>query len=306
MAITAVWVGAVVVTALWPALAVFAVVVDLVRRVRFATVRALAIVTLYLWAEAIGVLVAGLIGRDQERNYALQRRWAAVLGHGAFRIFGIHLDVSGGETLATGPFLLLVRHAAVADVLLPMLLVANPHRLHPRYVLKRELRWDPCLDVVGSRIPNAFVNRDGTDTEAQLALVRSMAGGLGAHDFVALYPEGTRFTPARRARALDRLAPADRAWAETLTRTLPPRPGGVLALLEAAPESDVVILAHTGMDAATTLKDLMNGGIVHARWRVRAQRHPRATIPSEPAAQIAWLNARWSEMDAWISQPEPP
>ena len=52
------------VSALWPALAVIAVAVDLVRRVRFATVRALAFLTLYLWAEAVGVAVAGLIGRD--------------------------------------------------------------------------------------------------------------------------------------------------------------------------------------------------------------------------------------------------
>ncbi len=291
------------VTVLWPALAGVAVLVDLVRRVRFATLRALAFVTLYLWAEAVGVLVAAFIGRDLERNYALQRRWAAVLGRGALWIVGIRLDVEGADHLTPGGYLLLVRHAAVADVLLPMLLVANAHRLRPRYVLKRELLWDPCLDVVGTRIPNAFVKRDGTDTAAQLELVRALGADLGPHDFVALYPEGTRYTPARRARILARLDVGERAWAETLTHTLPPRPGGVLALLDAAPRADVVVMAHTGLDVATTLADLMNGGLVHAHWRVRCRRYPRAALPTDPDAQVAWLKARWAEVDAWIAHP---
>lgn len=229
-------------------------------------------------------------------------------GRAATRIYGIRTEVEGAADLDRGPFLLLVRHAAVADVLLPMLLVAVPHGLRPRYVLKEELRWDPCLDVVGSRIPNAFVNRDGTDTAAQLARVAALGTALGPSDFVALYPEGTRFTEARRARALARLDPADRAWAEALRRTLPPRPGGVLALLEAAPEADVVVLAHTGLDAGTTLADLMNGALVGARWRVWARRYPRAEIPADAAARITWLRARWTEVDGWIraADPTPP
>ena len=38
--------------------------------------------------------------------------------------------------------------------------VSRRYHLRLRYVLKRELLWDPCLDIVGQRVPNIFVDRD--------------------------------------------------------------------------------------------------------------------------------------------------
>ena len=35
--------------------------------------------------------------------------------------------------------------------------------LQPRFVLKRELLLDPCLDVVGARIPNYFLDGGAND-----------------------------------------------------------------------------------------------------------------------------------------------
>jgi len=36
-------------------------------------------------------------------------------------------------------------------------------------VLKRELLADPCLDIVGNRLPNHFLDRHATDSGPELA-----------------------------------------------------------------------------------------------------------------------------------------
>ena len=41
--------------------------------------------------------------------------------------------------------------------------------------------------------------------------------------------------------------------AEAMTNVLAPRPGGVLAALDAAPDADVVLVAHTGLDHMLTV-----------------------------------------------------
>ena len=62
------------------------------------------------------------------------------------------------------------------------------------------------MDLVGQRLPNVFVRRGSGRPAREAALVASLAEGLGPRDGVVIYPEGTRFTPAKRARALARLA----------------------------------------------------------------------------------------------------
>ena len=41
-----------------------------------------------------------------------------------------------------------------------------------------------------------------------------------------------------------------------MTHVLAPRPGGVLAALEAAPDADVLMVAHTGLDHLVTVSDV--------------------------------------------------
>ena len=75
-----------------------------------------------------------------------------------------------------------------------------------------------------------------------------------------IFPEGGNFTAARRQRAIDRLRRlglermAQRA--EQMIHVLAPRPGGFLAALDAAPEADVVLVAHTGLDHLVTVGDV--------------------------------------------------
>lgn len=183
-----------------------------------------------------------------------------------------------------------------------MMLAGLPHRLRPRYVLKRELSWDPCLDVVGHRVPNAFVDRHAGDP-AEVDKVRALAGNLGDRDMVVIYPEGTRFSHARRERLIQRLQDRGSERAELaaeLQHCLPPRPGGSLALFEAAPEATVWVLGHTGFEGSRRLGDLARGALTGAHIRVRWWATPVRALPTSSAGRRRWLDQRWRELDRWV------
>ncbi len=121
-----------------------------------------------------------------------------------------------------------------------------------------------------------------------------------------IFPEGGNFTEQRRDRAIGRLRKlglermAQRA--EAMTNVLAPRPGGLLAALDAAPEADVVLVAHTGLDHVLTVADVwrelpMDKQIVMRWWRV-----PRDEIPAGREERIDWLFSWWEQIDAWIDE----
>jgi 1-acyl-sn-glycerol-3-phosphate acyltransferase len=297
---------------LLPVAVPLAAAVDGVRGTRLALTRTALLLGWYLVMESAGILAAGATwlarplarSRHAAWSFRLQCLWASGLFSGARRLYGLRLEVAGSEALAgSGPILLFLRHASVADTLLPAVLVSSRTGRRLRYVMKRELLWDPCLDLVGQRLPNAFVRR-GTGDAAETELVRRLALDLGPDEGVLLYPEGTRFTPERRRRVLDRLARSADAKllerASALQWLLPPRLGGVLALLEAAPDADVVFAVHTGFEDVRSLADVGNGALIGRRIQVEFRRVPAGSIPSAREPRIEWLYDEWSRLDAWL------
>jgi len=304
-----------------PLLAPLALAVDVVRGKRFATTRCLAFFLLYLACELAGILASGVLflaapvlgGLHCERSialhYALQGWWAASLYRGTELIYGLSRELEEEGDPGRGPVLLLARHASVGDTVIPAVFLSRRHGLRLRYVLKRELLWDPCLDLVGNRLPNYFVRRGSGDTAREAEGVARLLDGLGPRDGVLIYPEGTRFTPAKRARVLERMAQgADAALVERarrFTRVLPPRLGGTLALLERNPGADVVFCAHVGFDAAATFWHFWNGTLVGQTIRVWFWRVPFAEIPKNRDARIDWLYTQWERMDAYVREKYP-
>jgi 1-acyl-sn-glycerol-3-phosphate acyltransferase len=278
--------------------------------------RALGFFGLYLTCEVAGVAVAtavwtatlgGRFGgpeRYLQANATLQRWWTAALFHGTVWLFSIRVQVEGLELAKAGPLLLFVRHAASSDTVLAAALVANPNRLLLRYVLKRELLWDPCLDIVGRRLPNSFVDRNSPRRRGELDAIAQLGHGLDARSAVLIYPEGTRFSAKKLASGLDalRTRKEDRllAIAAQFSHVLPPKPGGALALLQAAPQADVVFLEHAGLEGAATFDRFWRGGLIGQTLRVRLRRFEAASIPAQD--RDLWLFERWAELDAWIGQ----
>jgi 1-acyl-sn-glycerol-3-phosphate acyltransferase len=202
------------------------------------------------------------------------------------------------------PFLLFARHASVADTVLAAAFVANPRRLLLRYVLKRELLWDPCLDVVGRRLPNAFVRRRGPDLDAEVAAVAGLARGLDARSGVLIYPEGKRFSEERREASVAALVEKGEHVLARIAggyrNVLPPKLRGPLALLDAAKGIDVVLLEHTGFEGAASFPEFWTGALVGGTLHVRLRRFPASSISGE--GRDRWLFERWAEMDRWISE----
>lgn len=302
---------------------------DLWRRDRrWPTLRCLAFALLYLSCEIAGVIAAfalwlgtaggrgaattpaarltGLSDAYLRANFRLQCWWARSLFRGAERVFALRTVVTGDEAVRQGPFLLLLRHASLGDTVLPAVFIGDRHGIMLRYVMKRELRWDPCLDIVGNRLPNCFVQRGSGDSGREIAAVQRLADELGPRDGVLIYPEGTRFSAAKRARIAARLRgalpPRLQRQAEALRHTLPPRLGGTLGLLERNPDADAVFCAHTGFEAAATVRDLLDGALIGREVRVAFWRIPRAQIPGDADGRAEWLYDQWQRIDEWIDR----
>src|SRR4029453_11385495 len=120
-----------------------------------------------------------------------------------------------------------------------------------------------------------------------MARVRHLARDPGPGEGVMIYPEGSRATPAKIARAQEVIAerqPEIAPLAAGLRHVLPPRLGGPLALLEEAAGTDVVLCAHAGLDGFAKVSDVWSGGLVGTTVRVRIWRFPGRDIPTARAA----------------------
>jgi len=291
---------------------------------RWRPVRLLAFGVVGVLLEAGGLVAAGGLwlafpGRRLQEERAQRAHLAVLRGLllGAVRaaqlLFGLRLSTAAvswsplddGVPGSEQAMLVLSRHAGPGDsLLLVHTLLDRDHLRRPRIVLKDALALDPLVDVYLHRLPSGFVGRDDGPE-----LVGELARGLGTEDALLLFPEGGNVTPARRLRALASLrrrGPLVRAErAERLTELLPARPGGVVAALAAAPHADVVLVAHTGLEHLSTLRDVWRGLPLDTTLLLRWWFVPAAEVPRDPLAQVDWLDARWAELDAWVAEHRP-
>lgn len=238
---------------------------------------------------------------ERARNFRVQRWWSRSLLAWGRWVYQVRLELEGALQPLHGPLLVFARHCSVADTLLPAVLVADRGQLLLRYVAKEALRWEPCLDVLGGRLSTVFLRRGAGGGADQVA---TAAQELAGDEGVMLFPEGTRFSPAKRDRRLRQLEgedPARAALARELTHVLPPRRGGVGAALAARPEADVLIVEHTGLEGLETLADLTRRDLVGRTVRVRLRRIRAAEVPRDEEGGVAWLDAQWREVDAWVA-----
>ena len=206
----------------------------------------------------------------------------------------------GEDKILPGPVLVFIRHASIIDTAIPVTFLSNAHGLRLRYVFKRELLVDPCIDVAGHASPNYFIDRAGT-AKAELGGIRKLAEDLG-EEGVLLYPEGTRFTERKKRIALTRLArshPELLAEAESYQYCLPPKPGGALTLLDAAPDTDVLIIAHRGLEGLAEVADLLSGSVVGKTVEVQIWRIPAEEVP-EGDGRRRWLFDWWKRVDDFV------
>ncbi len=221
----------------------------------------------------------------------------------------VHLEIQTvGPTPDAFPgrgLLVCCRHAGPADSFTLIHALMHDYHREPRVVLKETLAWDPVIDVLLRRIPARFVS-GGDDVVEQIG---ALAADLDADDAFVIFPEGGNFTASRRRRQISRLrerghaAMADRA--EGMRHVLAPRPGGLLAALDAAPDADVLMVAHTGLDHVDGPRDLWRELPMDKRIAMRWWRVPRADIPAGRDERIDWLYGWWEEIDGWVDRHRP-
>lgn len=305
-------VGAAVVLPLLPALLVLTLGLDAVRRSRLSLSRALVFVGVYFVWELWGLvsllaLTPLIVSKDLflRANARLQAMWGASIYRAFEIVYGLRTRVHGQvPTAGRGPLLVFFRHASSADTMLPFWLLGSPHGYRLRYVLKAELLYDPCIDLSCQRLPNCFVRRRSGDAAAEVARITALLEGMTPSDALIIYPEGTRFTPERRARALARLEAEGEALslARSLTNTLSPLRAGPLALLAQNKGADLVVVGHTGLEPAGSFEDLVRGGLVGNAVEVCITTVPASELPADPEGQAALLARLWIEVDRFIAR----
>lgn len=302
-------VGALLLTVLLPLWVVLSIVFDLGSRSwRLPTFRLLCFAWLWLWLETFGLVGAAGIwvsgqGRNHRANYALQRWWAKRLIAALRSTCGLKIEVEGVEHISDGPLICLGRHASLGDALVSAWIFGSLAKRFPRYVMKKELLFDPCLDVVGQRIPNYFVDRGSAAVRQELTGIRAMASNMGERDVAVIFPEGTRTNDEKRiglVARLERRAPERHAKLIGLKRLLPPRSAGASVLLEEIPDGDVVVMWHVGFDGLDTFAGVRRR-IAHAEAsaKVVLELHQRNSVPGGDGFE-AWLDDRWLEIDAKV------
>jgi 1-acyl-sn-glycerol-3-phosphate acyltransferase len=295
-------------TVLAPVWIPVAFLVGLVRRRHFIVLRLLAFFWTYLLIELIGLAAAagiylitpGNVERRQDLFFHLECWWGSTLFAWICRFLSLSVTIEGEEQILPGPVLVFIRHASIIDTAIPVTFISDAKGLRLRYVFKRELLVDPCIDVAGHAWPNYFIDRGGSVDE-ELRGIRDLTVDLG-DEGVLLYPEGTRFTPRKKRIALDRLGkshPDLVPIAESFEYCLPPRPGGALTLLDAAPNLDVLVVAHRGLEGLAEVVDLLSGSVVGKTVEIAFWRIPASEIP-EGEARRRWLFDLWKRVDDFV------
>ena len=240
----------------------------------------------------------------QRLHYGLVRWYLQVLYDEVRRLLRVDIAVEGPppSEYAGRPLVVLSRHAGPGDSFLLVHALVNWYEREPRIVLKDTLQWDPAIDVLLNRLPNRFIRPGGDGVEAQIA---ELCRDLDDDDAFVIFPEGGNVTELRRKRAIERLRRAghidDAQKAERLRHVMAPKPGGVLAALDAmSPRTDLVLVAHTGVEHMTSVLDIwrelpMDRTISMRWWLVDG-----STIPDGRDERIEWLYDWWRRIDDWI------
>lgn len=245
--------------------------------------------------------------RFQRAHYGLLRWFVSGLSARARELLDIQVRTDPAPEAADSlradrPLLFFSRHAGPGDtVFITDVLMARYHRL-PSVVFKDALTLDPCVDLLGHRLPHAVL--DQSDADECERRIRDAAAKLGPRGALMLFPEGGNVTRERRRRSIAKLwrknMREEAAAGEQMSHVMPPHPAGALAALRGNPRSDVIFGAHTGLGLAAFPRDMWRDPPIGRTLTMRMWRVAPAERPDDPDAQVQWLYDWWKRIDDWV------
>ena len=298
-----------------PVLTPMLIVADLIRGRRcLPSLRVYLFVTQYAVNDSVEILVvpwlwlrAGFGTRLQSpasiRRHERIQRWSiALLERRAARLLDLRvaIDDEATKALEPAPAIVLCRHVNVLDASLPYLLY-QPRGYHVHSVIMEELLADPGFDLLYRRLGSTFIPRaDGPQARRAIS---DLGSALDRSTVAVIFPEGRLYRPDLLERIRSKLTQSDPDRARrlaSLRHVLPIRPGGVCALLDAAPDVDVVVVAHCGLDTYPGFRSVARHFPRPTTVRVTAWRIARNGVPIDPVERVRWLDRVWQDVDDWI------
>lgn len=320
---TIVWMAIILWTIFSVIIVPLALLLGLIKQKKLLYLRIWAVITIYLIGEVRAVFSLFIIGlghilvgnaylsapyRAAFTRYGMY--WCASMCHHLHYIFGKTMHVEG-DFVPDAPVVAAVQHVSTNDVLLVPWILGYRHQLNMRIVMKKELMWDPAVEMFGTGSGSFFINRNrkGSDEIAGIEKMMSSRGDVdvdGRFNGSIIFPEGTRMTPAKQNQVLKSMKKDSPLYefASSLKATLPPRLGGLLALLKTK-TADLVFVAHVGYDGATDMTTIFKedgSGIFYSpltvkMWRIQAQ-----DIPETEEGKTELILRYWKQLDEWVFQ----
>jgi len=300
-----------------PLVATIAAVRDVVRkRRRLPTMRLAALVLGAAIIETIAMAVTFALWIATGFNQLGPERWrwhlyrplmgwyTATMLSLIARVLGTHVVWRDHADLSRGPVVLIARHTSFFDAMIPATVLSQRNGLLAHHIVTHGLRYSPCIDIAGSRFPNRFVKRTPGEGSAELGPIEEIGKLLDDRSAAVIFPEGTFRNPERFERSmlrLDRRRPDLATRAQSLDHVLPPRAGGTFALLQGAPDADLVVCTNTGLERFGSIKDIVDhpytvDPIVIETWRI-----PRHKIPTDHDEFGDWLFDQYVNIDTWVA-----
>jgi 1-acyl-sn-glycerol-3-phosphate acyltransferase len=219
----------------------------------------------------------------------------------------LHIDVELEEGSApvdavqdADSVIVLARHCGPGDTLFVAWLLAVHYRLSLHVVLKSVLRVIPAVDLAADHLSLCFIGRSHGGARRGIA---ELAGEMKQGDGLLLFPEGGNFSHERWRNAIASLRRSgEHRLAHRARRrrhTLPPRPGGAVAALQAAPQADVLLLAHSGLGIAGRDRPWWRLPLDHTLL-IRTDLLPAASVPRDEDAAREFLDRAWTVVDGWV------
>lgn len=282
---------------------------------RLAILRCLFLAVYVMW-EDIGLVVECWYLRlrsprgtsptwDADHLALIQRALDNVL-FTARRVVGFHIEIEGELTVGRPghPLVVISRHAGPADSLAIAWLLASTAGRIPRIVLADAMLWDPGIAMVLQRLDSYFVpSRSGAGDDRTKG-VAELAATLTRKDAMLIFPEGRNWTRDRHEDQVRRLReqgePDRLATAVARPWVLEARSRGVASIRQHAPEADVMVISHTGLDMISGPAAVIRAVPFRNRLLLRGRTYHSEDVPTDGDEVATWLEARWGEVNHWV------